>query len=202
MIQLFPTQAPTDYYCQSLTPVDEQLCALIARRKELSQNNPGFPPEELITAWCDQHGLNKHLMWGIFSSLYNEHHFEPVVEPAGFVKFLPVLKSVEVDQVMYTVTHLKQYGNASVVALEVELKTDDPYSQIGHAALELNISPEYKCRQNGGHSQGGGMQYTFVVTPPLPDDLTGIEFGLTVKPFPAPPEFRSFVTEAVAVSIT
>ncbi len=27
---------PTDYYCEAVEPIDEQLCALIAKRKEWS----------------------------------------------------------------------------------------------------------------------------------------------------------------------
>lgn len=34
---------PTNYYCEELVPVDEQICGLLAKRKELSNNNPGFP---------------------------------------------------------------------------------------------------------------------------------------------------------------
>lgn len=195
-------QAPTNYYCQFLASTDEQICSLIARRKELSQDNPGFPSDELITSWCEQYGLNKNLMHSIFSTLYHEHHFEPMVEPAGFSKFIPVLKSVEVNRVMYTVTYLKQYSNASVVSVEIELKgTGDSYGGIGHAAVELNISPKYKCRLDGGHSQGNGMQHSFVVTPPLPNDLNGVEFNLAVKPFPDAPEVRQVFTEEVTVII-
>lgn len=200
MIRSF-RKAPTDYYCQSLSPVDEQLCALIAERKALSQNNPGFPPEEWITSRCEQYGLNKDMMWGIFSSLHHEHHFQPMVEPTGFLKFLSVLKTVEANQVMYTVTHLKQYTNASVVMVEIELVAGDSCGGIGHASLRLDISPEYQCRPADGCSQGNGMQYSFVVTPPLPDNLDGTEFNLTIEPFPDVPEFRRFFTEKVAVTV-
>ncbi|UWG96459.1 hypothetical protein LPY66_16405 [Dehalobacter sp. DCM] len=198
-----PLQAPTDYYCESLAPIDQQLCAIIAERKGACRGNPGFPPEDSITAWCEQYGLNKNLLFGIFSSLYHEHYFEPMVEPAGFIKFLPVLKSVKVNRVMYTVTYLKQYSNASIVSLEIESldETADSNSGIGHAVLELTISPEYTCRQDSGHSQGNVMQQSFVVTPPLPDDLSGVEFNITIKPFPEVPDFRRFFTEEIAVTI-
>jgi hypothetical protein len=198
---MFQAKAPTDYYCESLAPIDRQLCALIAERKQRCNDNPGFPPEESLTAWCEQYGLNKDFIFRIFSSLYHEHHFEPMVEPAGFLKFLPVMKSTAVDQIMYTVTHLKQYENASVVSVEIEAKTGDPCHGIGHAMLQLDISPEYNCRHNGGYSQGNGMQQSFVVTPSLPDDLNGLEFRLTIKPFPDVPEFRQLFTEEVTVTV-
>jgi hypothetical protein len=35
-----PFHAPTDYYCEVLAPIDEQICALLVKRKELSQNKP------------------------------------------------------------------------------------------------------------------------------------------------------------------
>lgn len=118
------------------------------------------------------------------------------------IKFLPVLKSVEANRVMYTITHLKQYSNASVVSVEIELEgTGDSYDGIGHAALDLEISSAYKCRPDRGHSLRNGLQYCFVVTPRLPDDLAGLDFRLTVKPFPDFPEVRQVFKEEVTVTI-
>lgn len=178
-----PFRPPTDYYCEELAPIDEQICALLAKRKELSENNPGFPHLDRISAWCQRYKLNEDLLRRIFGYMYGEHHFLPQVEPTGFLKFVPILKSVEIDSVMYAVTHMKQYSNASVVYIETEVNTAEPYARLGHAGFELFISPEYQCRSNGGYGQKKGMQHSFVVTPSLPDDMTGVEFRLSVKPF-------------------
>jgi hypothetical protein len=181
---------PTDYYCELLAPIDEEICALFAKRKEISKDNPGFPHLALITSWCQQYGLNEDMMRSIYGYMYNEHHFLPQVEPAGFLKFVPILKSLEIDGVLYAVTHMKQYSNASVVYIEIEVDTAEPYVRLGHAGFELFISPEYQCRPNGGCGQKKGMQHSFVVTPALPDDVTGVGFRFTVKPFPDVPEIQ------------
>jgi hypothetical protein len=57
--------------------------------------------EKYIIFLLDPRGERKNIIHSIFSTLYHEHHFEPMVEPVGFIKFLPVLKSVEVNRVMY-----------------------------------------------------------------------------------------------------
>lgn len=65
-------RAPTDYCCKALAPIDEQICAMLAKRKEISQNNPGFPHLDMISIWCQQYELNEQLMGSIFASLYYE----------------------------------------------------------------------------------------------------------------------------------
>lgn len=196
-----PFRPPTDYYCELLAPIDEQICTLIAKRKELSNNNPGFPHLNSIAAWCKQYGLNEDMMLSIFGYMYSEHHFLRQVEPTGFKKFVPILKFVEIDNVMYAVTHMKQYSNASVVYIETEVNTAEPYARLGHASFELFISPEYHCRADGGYGQKKGMQHSFVVTPPLPDEVNRVEFRLTVKPIREVPEIQEVSLAEISVTI-
>ena len=196
-------QPPTDYYCEQLAPIDEQICALISKRKELSENNPGFPSLELITAWCQQYELNEAMTQSLFTALYNENSFSAhfQVEPNGLLGFVSILKCVEIDSVFYSVTHMKQYDNASVVYIEIEVDNSEPYVRLGHARLDLAISPEYQCRQHRGNGIDKGMQYSFVVAPRLPDDLTNIEFRLSIKPFAEIPETLTVALSEATVSI-
>lgn len=48
-------------------------------------------------------------------------------KPNGFRKHLPILKSVELDDHIYTMTFIRQYENASVVHFHIdwEEETDD-----------------------------------------------------------------------------
>ena len=123
-----PFRPPTDHYYKELAPIDEQICELLAKRKELSNNNPGFPSLELISEWSQKYGLNENWLRRIFASymLYEERLQRPV-EPTGFLKFVPILKSIEIDDMTYAVTHMKQYRNASVVYVETEVNTPEPY---------------------------------------------------------------------------
>lgn len=198
-----PFHPPTDYYCEQLAPIDEQICALITKRKELSENNPGFPSLGLITTWCQRYELNEAMTQSIFTMLYNEKEFSAhfQVEPTGFLKFVPILKWVEINSVLYSVTHMKQYENASVVYIEIEVHNSERFVRLGHARLDLSISPDHQCRQHRGSGQDKGMQYSFVVAPQLPDDLTGVEFRLDVKPFPENQEMLTVALAEATVSI-
>lgn len=196
-----PFRAPTDYYCELLAPVDEQICALVAKRKELSNNNSGFPHLDSIATWCQHYGLNEDMMLRLFGYMYSEDHFVPLEEPVGFLKFVPILKTVEIDGVFYAVTHMKQYSNASVVCVETEINTDEPYVRLGHASFELFISPEYQCRLDSGSGHKKGMQHSFVVIPPLPDEVDKFEFRLTIKPRREVPEIQEVSLTETIVTI-
>lgn len=174
----------TDYYCKSLAVIDEQICELLAKRKELSDDNPGLPGPELISSWCKQYGLNEEKIRNIFASMSSEHSFLPreQIEPAEFLKFVPIMKSVELDNILYAVTYMKQYENASVVYIDMELNSAEENVRLEFSGFELFISPKYQCRPHGGSGQLKGLQHTFVVTPSLPDDVTGLEFRLTIRP--------------------
>jgi hypothetical protein len=177
-----PFRAPTDYYCESLEPIDKQICELLGKRKELSNNNPGFPHIEKIASWCHHNGLNEDLIRSIFASLYHEPYFLPIVEPNEFLKFVSVLKSAMINGIVFTVTYIKQYQNASVIYIEVENVTNETKVRLEHTHFELFISPDYNCRPDSGIGHNNSIQRSFVITPPLPDDLVGVEFRLTVKP--------------------
>lgn len=176
---------PTDYYNESLTLTDKQICELIAKRKELSGNNPGFPDMEKIAAWCVEYGLNEEMISGIFTSLYFENKFRTLADvPKRFIKFIPILKSVVVENAVFVITHMKQYENASVVFVEAELDTDKSNITLERCQFELSISPEYQCRMDSGSGRQKGVQYSFAIFPSLPDDVSELEFTLTIKPFP------------------
>lgn len=194
-------RAPTEYYCETLITIDEQICAMLKKRKEVSQNNPGFPHLNMISLWCRKYGLNEELLRGIFASLYYEHRFIPHTEPTEFIKFVPVLKSVEIEKVLFAVTHIKQYKNASVVYIEAEANIDEPNYRFERSHFELFISQEYACRPKGGSGHDKGIQHSFVVTPPLPDDVNGLEFRITMKPFDEAPKPQAIALKDFTVTI-
>lgn len=179
-----PFHPPTDYYCSELAPLDEEICSLLAKRKELSSENPGFPNLDLISQWSQKFGLKEEWLRRIFTYLQREERIQTPAEPTGFLKFIPVLKSVTIESLSNTVTYMKQYSNASIVYVETEVITSEPFVRLGHAMFELFITSEYLCSPNGGGGSGKVMQHSFVVTPPLPDDISDVEFHLRVKPLP------------------
>lgn len=184
-----PFEPPTEYYDDSIESIDEQICALIKQRKDLSNNEPGFPKEQLISAWAKKYDCYEDFLNGLFSHLLHEEMYKPVEEPVGFVKHIPILKSLEKDDVFYLVAFVRQYENASVVQFNIDRDQPDDFPGIHqeHTYFELSIDGEgndYNCRMDRGGGSSGHMSYTYIVSPALPDDLNGMK--LVFKEFHAP----------------
>lgn len=47
-----PFEPPTGYYDERLITIDEQICSLLKQRKDISDNNPGFPSDDVISNWA------------------------------------------------------------------------------------------------------------------------------------------------------
>lgn len=178
-------ERPTEHYDQRLYQVDEQLCSLVKQRKEASNNNPGFPPLEDIAKWAEKYQLYEDQLRSIFDILRNEDDFRPQVEPIHFQKYLPVHKSVENDQCLYSVTFIRQYSNASVVNFNIDWDPDEEENSLYHRFWSLYLGEDYDCRQTGGGGTEGHISYHFIVSPPLPDDISGLDlvFSETKAPF-------------------
>lgn len=46
----------SSFYNEEILSIDDQICALLKQRKELSNNNPGFPASEYISSWMEKYG--------------------------------------------------------------------------------------------------------------------------------------------------
>lgn len=180
-VRRMPFERPTDHYDAGIADIDEQICALIKQRKNISNNNPGYPPFELISDWAEKYSLYEEFLKSLFGNLRNEEHYRPRVEPTVFRKHVPVLQSVEVGEDMYTVTFVRQYENASVVNLHVDSpprENDDGVApRRRQHFFQLSIAEGYECRTFGGSGGNGHHTHEFVVAPPLPDDLMGLQFS-------------------------
>nr|WP_263323283.1 hypothetical protein [Neobacillus sp. Marseille-Q6967] len=182
-----PFERPTDYYDERISYIDEQICALFKQRKEISRNNPGFPHLEDIASWAKKYGLYEDFLNSIFSTLRMEEEFKPRIEPVNFLKHIPILKSVEKDGRLYTITFIRQFENASVVQLNIDWDdtTEEPENIEAirhhrplhqHNFIELSIGEDYECRSNRGGGSGGHYRQNFIVSPPIPDDPSDLQF--------------------------
>lgn len=52
---------------QRVGPLDEVICSLLAKRKELSDENPGFLNSDLISKWGQKFGLNENWLRRMFA---------------------------------------------------------------------------------------------------------------------------------------
>ncbi|MNG05486.1 hypothetical protein D3C84_886790 [compost metagenome] len=103
----------------------------------------------------------------------------PVVEPAGFRKHVALLRAKESNGYFHTLTSVMQYENASVVTLHIDWDgaDDEPKQSSRNTPLmELEIGAPYTCRFDRAFGNAGHYSNCFVVTPPLPDDMSGIAF--------------------------
>ncbi|MFJ7685235.1 hypothetical protein [Peribacillus butanolivorans] len=171
-----PFEPPTDHYDEKVFSIDEQLCALLKQRKEISNNDPGFPPHKNISNWAKRFGLYEDLLNSVFGTLRNDEEFRPRVEPKDFRRHLPILKSVDKGEYIYTVTFIRQYQNASVVHLNIDWDStkDSPGNRHQHNFFELFLGEQYDCRLDTGHGSTGQFVHSFIVFPPLPDDISGL----------------------------
>ncbi|GAB2324122.1 hypothetical protein IRB23M11_17440 [Alkalibacterium sp. m-11] len=183
-------EPPTDHYDERIAATDEQICQLIKQRKELSDNNPGFPTEKHITDWSKKYDFEEDFLNYIFVDLLNEDLYKPVVEPKNFIKNTPVMKAFENDDTFYSVTFVSQFENASVVHLTINshfTSDESEWDYSEHSHFELSIRAEasqYKCRNEGGGGTLGNETFTFIVSPALPDDVS--KYKLVFKEYKMP----------------
>ncbi|MFF5996654.1 hypothetical protein AAGS61_18250 [Lysinibacillus sp. KU-BSD001] len=185
-----PFEPPTEHYNKHIEEIDEQICNLIKKRKELSNNNPGFPTKQLITDWSIKYNFYEDFLNSVFAHFLNEDMYKPVVEPIGYLKNIPILKSFENNDIFYSVTFIRQFENASVVHLNIDsISTSDvsEWHQKEHTHFELSVEGEethYDCRNEGGGGTVGHETFTFIVSPALPDDIS--TYKLVFKEYKMP----------------
>lgn len=182
-----PIERSNPYYNESLLSIDKKLCELLNDRKKIIKSNLGFPPDEVVSSLADEYGFQKEYLQSLFSTIEMEDSFQPIIEPVQFKKYLPVLKSYENQEVLYTVTYIRQYINASVLYLHIdwEERNDAIESSYSPDFFNLSINDTYVCRSEGGGGTTGHVSHSYIISPALPDDLTGIElvFKEAGRPF-------------------
>ncbi|KOY83492.1 hypothetical protein I6G82_07095 [Lysinibacillus macroides] len=154
-----------------LHAIDEQICVHLQQRKELVSHKPRFPSDETIREWTQQYGFEETFLARIFSWLRSEKYYQPHVEPTDFHRYFPVLQSVDINKRLYTVSVIRQYHHASVGQLLVDGDAlQEPVQDIREKLKRHHfgsfISDHYEC-------------HTFIVTPPLPDHIEGLDFIFT-----------------------
>lgn len=169
---------PAVDYDDNLTEIDEQICALIRQRKDILNNKQALPTEELVAKWSARYGLYEGLIESLFTTMMNEEHFRPTTEPAGFRRHIQILQAIEQGDYVFSLTSMRQYSNASVIVINIdwEAPEDQHYNHETMIRLELSIGEDYDCRMINGSSNSDHAAYKYVVSPPLPDDLSGMEF--------------------------
>ncbi|WP_405104210.1 hypothetical protein MHH28_16750 [Paenibacillus sp. FSL K6-1217] len=181
-----PFERPTEHYDERIIDIDKEICSLIKKRKEVSDNNPGFPPFEYISKWSEEHGLYEGFLMSMFGNMMNEEQYKPTIEPTGFRQHIAILKSVVIGDRFYTLTSMKQYTNASVLTLNIDWDNEPEMDSKSHqhSHYELNINDQYDCRMINGGSRSDHASYKYVISPPLPDEISEIQFRFKEYSYP------------------
>ena len=167
-------EGSTNHYDERLFLIDEKICDLLNQRKEVLGKNTIFPPDEVISRLADEYDLQEEYLQSLFTTMAMEDSLKPMVVPVEFKKYVPVLKIYENDGVMYTVTFIRQYANASVLYLHMDWEEKEDtnfYPDI----LDLIINDTYFCHSEGGGGTTGHASHSYIISPALPDDVSGIE---------------------------
>ena len=177
-------EGSTNHYDERLFLIDEKICELLNDRKEIVKSNLGFPPDKVISSLADEYGFQKEYLQSLFSTIEMEDHYEPTIEPVEFQKYLPVLKAYGNQKVLYTVTYIRQYANASVLYLHMDWEEKED-ANFYPDMLDLFINDTYFCHSEGGGGTTGHASHSYIISPALPDELTGIElvFKEAGRPF-------------------
>jgi len=175
-------------YNETLSAIDEQLCALLKQRKELTNSKTVMPSSEELIRLAENYGFYEEYLKSLFELISHENLYKPRVEPTNFRRYLPVMKSIEIDGSIYSLTFIRQFENASVVHLDIDWHEieEDPIERLKRNREQrqfnaLSIGEEYDCRNIGGSGSEGRVTEKFVISPPLPDNPEGI--SLTFKQY-------------------
>ncbi|MER2174446.1 MAG: hypothetical protein ABS911_07185 [Carnobacterium sp.] len=176
-----PTESLNPYYNESLLSIDEKICDLLNQRKEVLVKNTIFPPDEVISRLANEYDLQEEYLQSLFTTMAMEASLKPMVVPIEFKKYVPVLKTYENQGVLYTVTYIRQYSNASVLYLHIdwEERNEAIESNYYPDIFDMFIDDTYICRSEGGGGTTGHTSYSYIISPALPDDITGIELIFT-----------------------
>ncbi|MFL0251031.1 hypothetical protein ACJDT4_11410 [Clostridium neuense] len=186
-MERMPFKRPTDHYDEEIKYIDEKICELINKRKEISKDNPGYPPFDYIVSWAEKFNLYEEFLKSLFGALMNEKMYKPLIKPKVFKKTLPVLKCIEIDNHLFSITCIRQYSNASVVNFNVDWDSTSESledSTRRHTNFEMFIDEKHDCQMLNGTGGSGHFHYNFVVSPALPDDLSGIEIVFREYEYP------------------
>lgn len=167
-------------YLMELVEDDERLCELIARRYLAGKDKEGgMPDEEHLVKWSKQFDLDIFYLKRFFSVLMTPHWSRPFRDPIQLRTVIPLLRTAHQEGIVYQFTHMMQYENCSVVSLDIRIEDENSGQQLGMPELILAL-PGGGYHVQVTHSGGGGHRYamSFTVTPPLPDEIDGVQFTL------------------------
>lgn len=190
---------PSDYNGE-IERIDEQIFKLIHERKQKTGGKRFVPPKELQEKWVNDFEMKKSEVNLFLHSLNHgtSHARQDFSDKGKLQGVLPIMKKGRTKGYECTITHAKQYENASEVSVEFAYMKEDEtapdHLQI-HLLLEVHGEKEYVSRHHGGGGSGDMMSSRFLISPRLPEDLDSVSFMLEPHMMPFVREHKIFVLD-------
>ncbi|MEK8211186.1 hypothetical protein [Paenibacillus sp. FSL L8-0463] len=171
---------PNDYNDEARV-IDEQILRLVQQRKALSGGRGLFPEEEAMNQLAAESGLEVSEISLILSNL-NEarprRHFWD--EPGPLLGVLAIMKTTLDGDFEYMLTHSMQYEKLSIVTLEIKCLKEMVERVHINPMLKLAVLSEtsYEVENHGANGGGAHVHMQFMISPPLPEDLSTTQFSL------------------------
>lgn len=167
-------------YRDDLKLIDREIAKFLAQREQLAEGKWFLPPQNVIEEWAQEFGIQSELLIWIFRNITQRYQPSRSGEIGELQNIVPLMKRKIVNGCVYTLTHVEQYRNGSVVNLTAQLESPSAH-QVSRLELLLTLavdSRDYVVTPHG--RQGGGPQLAarFLVTPKLPDDIGQVKLGL------------------------
>ncbi|ANS75425.1 hypothetical protein AWM70_13060 [Paenibacillus yonginensis] len=173
-------------YNEEIREIDEQILALVHQRRSMPPKGSFMPSEEQVRIWAEKWNLSEIKIYELVRAMNRPPQRRTYSNFSGELRtVVPLMKQTDNGNFRFHMTHMMQYANWSELHLKVnyEGELDDNVSL--NLNLNLDIAggeAEYTVRRgSGGQSPSGEAAMTFLIEPPLPDELAGLD--LLLVPF-------------------
>ncbi|MFS0785506.1 hypothetical protein ABC345_03870 [Shouchella sp. 1P09AA] len=163
-----------DRYDGSTESIDREICALIQKRKQLSNEQTASPTPEKLNEWAHTYELEKEMLNALFSTIESEGDFKPIVKPKGYLGTVPLSLFHEENEIIYSLTAIQSYKNASVLFFQVASNPQKQNLQEPMRTFELTIkgTTSYVTQLTGGSGGDAMFNHRFVISPAIKEDVT------------------------------
>lgn len=163
-----------DRYDGSTESIDREICALIQKRKQLSNEQPASPSPEKLNEWAHTYELEKEMLNALFSTIESEGDFKPIVKPKGYLGTVPLSFMYEENEVIYSLTAIQSYENASVLFFQVASNPQKCNLQETMSVFELNVlgTTSYVTQLTEGSGGDAMFNHRYVISPAIKENVT------------------------------
>lgn len=161
-------------YDKQIESIDQEICALIQKRKQVSNEQPTSPSPEKLNEWAHTYELEREMLNALFSTIESEGDFKPIVKPKGYLGTVPLSFMYEENEVIYSLTAIQSYKNASVLFFQVASNPQKCNLQETMSVFELNVlgTKAYVTQLTEGSGGDAMFNHRYVISPAIKEDVT------------------------------